>query len=86
MRLLAEELILNIVAPRYGACTLNLSFSEKLGHYELSVTYGGEKSDALEGIGDDLSAVMVRNSAQALRHEYYPDDGTDGKNVIRATL
>ena len=86
LRLLAEELILNIVAPQYGRCSLNLSFSETLGHYELSVAYcGEEKADknAVEETDDDLSATMVKNSAKTLRHEYYPDDG---KNVITATL
>ena len=87
LQLLAEELILNIVAPRYGKCSLNLNFSEKLGHYELSVTYGGERNDVMEEIGDDLSARMVRKSAHTLRHEYYPGGAdSDGRNVITATL
>ena len=87
LRLLAEELILNIVVPKYGACSLNLSFSEKLGHYELSVTYGGEKNDVMEEMKDDLSAMMVIRSARKLRHEYHPGDGVSGgKNVITTVL
>jgi polar amino acid transport system ATP-binding protein len=81
LRLLAEELVINIIAPRYGACSLNMSFSEKLGTYELSVSYAGEKSNALEGPEDELSARLVRNCAKELRHEYM-----DGQNTIRATI
>jgi polar amino acid transport system ATP-binding protein len=79
--LLAEELVINIVTPKYGACALSLRFSEKLGAYELSVSYGGERFDALENAEDDLSAMMVRNSAKILRHEY-----AEGKNTITASL
>lgn len=81
LQLLAEELVIHIVTPKYDACSLKLSFSEKLGTYEVSVSYGGENSDALETAGDELSAMMVRNSAKALRYEY-----ADGKNNITAAL
>ena len=81
LQLLAEELVINIITPQYGACSLNLSFSEKLGTFELSVSYTGQKADALESAEDDLSAMMVRNSAKEIRHTY-----TDGVNTITATL
>jgi len=81
LQLLAEELVINIITPQYGACSLNLNFSEKLGTYELSVSYAGEKSDALENAEDDLSAMMVKNSAKEIHHEY-----ADGVNTITATL
>ena len=87
LQLLAEELILNIVVPKYEACSLNLSFSEKLGHYELSVTYCGEKNDVMQDAEDELSVIMVKKSAHNLRHEYFPEDGdSGGRNVITATL
>ena len=81
LQLLAEELIVNIITPKYGACSLNLNFSEKLGTYDLAVSYGGEKSDALENAEDELSVMMVRNSAKTLRHEY-----NENKNTITALL
>ena len=81
LQLLAEELIINIVTPIYGSCFLNMSFSEKLGTYELCVSYMGEKSDALEETNDELAAKLVRNSAKTLRHDY-----ADGKNTITAGL
>lgn len=81
LQLLAEELIINIIVPQYGACSLNLSFSEKLGIYEIAVSYGSENQNALENAEDELSAAMVKSSASQLKHEYL-----DGKNIIKATL
>ena len=81
LRLLAEELIINIIIPIYGACSLNMNFSEKLGSYELSVSYKGEKSNAMENTKDELSAKIVRNSVKTLRHEY-----AGGRNTITAEL
>ena len=81
LQLLAEELVINIVTPIYSACVLNLSFSEKLGNYELSVSYNGDSSNALETTDDDLSAMMVQGNAKEIRHEY-----ADGKNTIIAIL
>ena len=79
--LLAEELVINIVTPKYGACSLSLNFSEKLGTYELSVSYRGEKSDALETAKDELSVTMARKSAKEIRHDY-----SEGRNTITAVL
>lgn len=81
LQLLAEELVINIVTPKYGACSLNLNFSEKLGTYELSVSYGGESSNALENADDDLPIMIVRGNAKEIRHEY-----AGGRNNIIASL
>jgi polar amino acid transport system ATP-binding protein len=81
LQLLAEELIVGIIAPRCGECSLNLSFSEKLGSYELSASYGGENFDAVEAVRDDLPATLIRKSAKSLRHEY-----AGGINTITAVL
>ena len=81
LQLLAEELVLNIVVPQYEKCSLNLSFSQKSGDCELSISYEGENNDAMDSAEDDLSAMMVRKSAKELRHEYL-----DGKNTITLTL
>lgn len=81
LQLLAEELILNIITPNYGACSLAVSFSGKLRAYELSVTYGGEKSNALAYTEDEIAASIVRESAKTLQHTY-----TDNKNCITATI
>jgi polar amino acid transport system ATP-binding protein len=81
LQLLAEELIVNIIAPHYGECSLKLSYSGKLGSYALSASYGGGNSNALDEAGGDLSAVLVKKSAKTLKHEYI-----DGVNIITATL
>ena len=81
LQLLAEELVINIIAPRFGECSLNLSFSDKLSTYELSVSYGGESNNALETAEDDLPAMMVRGNAKGICHNY-----TEGKNTIIASL
>jgi len=81
LRLLAEELVVNIITPKYGACLLCMRFSEKLGTYELSVSYNGENSDALNTAEDELSAMIVRHNAKELRHTY-----AEGKNTLTAAL
>ena len=81
LQLLAEELVINIVTPKYGACVLSLNFSEKLGTYELSVSYEGGDSNALETAEDDLSVMMVKGNAKEIRHEY-----SEGKNKIITIL
>ena len=82
LQALAEELVINIITPVYGECALNLSFSEKLGTYELSASYGGEQSNALEAAacgGEDLgiAAAIVKSNAGSLRYEY-----VGGRNLI----
>jgi len=81
LHLLTEELIVNIVVPQHGACSLCLDFSEKLDNYELTVSYGGESSNALDTAEDELSVMMVKKSAKQLCHKY-----EDGRNIIMATL
>jgi polar amino acid transport system ATP-binding protein len=81
LQLLAEELVINIVTPKYGACSLDITFSERLGSYELSVSYIGEKSDAIQTAENELSVKMVKNSAREIRHEYI-----GGRNIILAVL
>ncbi len=81
LQLIAEELVINIITPKYGACSLNLSFSDKLNTYALSVSYAGESANALDGSIDDLSATLVKSIAAEIRHEY-----SDGMNIITAAL
>ena len=81
LQLLAEELVINIVTPQYGACSLNLNYSEKLETYGIMVSYKGEKSNVLESAKDELSATMVRRSAKEIRFEY-----TDGLNIIKVLI
>lgn len=81
MRLLTEELVLNIVMPLSGACELDIRFSEKLETYELTVSYAGKPADALSITADDLSASIVKECAKLLHYEY-----DEGRNKITAQL
>jgi polar amino acid transport system ATP-binding protein len=81
LRLLTEETIINIVLPRFGACSLKLSISEKLNSYEAAVSYGGKAENALECAQDALSVMLVTKSANEIRHEY-----SDGVNTVRLTV
>jgi len=86
LQALAEELVINIIVPMYGTCSLKISFSEKLGTYELSVSYEGDNSNALQVKsynGHDLTfaIAIAKSNAKGLRHEY-----TDGMNLIRAEI
>jgi polar amino acid transport system ATP-binding protein len=77
IRLIAEELVLHIVAPQFGKCELTISFPESRDAYHLSLTYPGDDRDAIE-TGDDLSAALVRNSAASIARAY---DGQSGVNT-----
>jgi len=81
LRMLAEELVINIVTPNYGKCSLIVNFSEKLGAYELSVSYGGDNANALENTEDELSAKLVLNTAKEIKHKW-----EIGINTITAVL
>jgi len=81
LQLLTEEMVINIISPKYDSCSLSLSFSDKLGTYELSLSYEGENVNVLENADDDLSEMIVRKSAKEIHHEY-----KDGINTITAVL
>jgi polar amino acid transport system ATP-binding protein len=78
LRLIAEELVLNIVMPSFEECELMISFPESRDAYHLSLTYPGENKDATAA-GDDLPAILVRNSAKNIEHAY---DGEKGVNIL----
>jgi polar amino acid transport system ATP-binding protein len=78
LRLIAEELVLNIVMPLFGECELTISFPESRDSYHLSVTYPGENNDAT-ATEDDFPVILVRNSAKRTTHSY---DGETGVNVL----
>jgi polar amino acid transport system ATP-binding protein len=78
LRLLTEEAVINIVLPQYGACSLCVSLSEKLGAYEVAVSYRGEAKNALKSAEDALSVMLVTNSAGEIHHEY-----AEGANTLR---
>ena len=81
LQLISEKLVINIIVPKYDACILNINISEKLGTYEFSVSYDGEKSNVLDNPGDELAAKLVKNIPDILIYDYL-----DGKNIIHGSL
>ena len=81
LRLIAEELVINIVVPRFGVCDLSVSFSEQLCRYEVIVTYPGDSEDALVTATDDLARLMIHNTAGEIVHTF-----VNGVNTLRLTL
>ncbi|MDR1320811.1 MAG: amino acid ABC transporter ATP-binding protein [Gracilibacteraceae bacterium] len=80
LRLIAEELVLNVVAPQFGACELTVSFPESRDAYRVSVTYPGEDRDALE-TGDELSVALVRNTAKSIERSYDKDSDVNALKI-----
>jgi polar amino acid transport system ATP-binding protein len=80
LRIIAEELVLNIVAPQFGACELTVSFPESRDAYRVSVAYPGESGDALE-TGDALSVALVRSVAKSIERVYDKESGVNAFNI-----
>jgi polar amino acid transport system ATP-binding protein len=80
LSLVTEELVGDTVAPRYGNCKLTVSYSEKLGQYELCAAYRAANENAVEA-ADELSAMIIRKSAKEIMHTF-----ADGVNVLKITL
>ncbi|MDR1206713.1 MAG: amino acid ABC transporter ATP-binding protein [Peptococcaceae bacterium] len=76
LRLIAEELALNIVTPQFGECELRISFPESRDAYYVSVTYPGEDRDAIE-TGDNLSAALVKNAAKRIARVHDAEKGVN---------
>ncbi|MDR1087715.1 MAG: amino acid ABC transporter ATP-binding protein [Coriobacteriales bacterium] len=80
LSLVTEELVVATIVPLYGNCTLALSYSEKLGRYELCARYRGANANAVK-VADELSAMIIQNSAKEITHTY-----AAGENVLRIVL
>ena len=70
MKLLAEEMVVNIVIPIFKECSLNMSYSKKTESYLFSVSYQGEDINALEKAVDQISVKMVKKCATKIWHTY----------------
>lgn len=81
LRLIAEELVLNIIYPKFGACDLSVSFSEQLGRYEVIAKYPGNSENALTSAEDDLARTIILNTAGEVVHTF-----DDGVNTLRLNI
>jgi polar amino acid transport system ATP-binding protein len=80
LRMVAEELAVNIVSPGSERLELQIAYSEKLKTYTVSVSYPLEMN-LLEHSGDDISAMIIRKTAEDVSYAF---DGTN--SVIKAQL
>jgi polar amino acid transport system ATP-binding protein len=78
LRMLSEELTVNIVSPLSAHFELQIAYSEKLKTYTVIVSYPLEK-DLMDDASDDISAMIVRKTATAVEYEF---NGTN--SVIKA--
>jgi polar amino acid transport system ATP-binding protein len=80
LSLVTEELVGDTIVPKYKSCELAISYSEKLGQYELSVAYRGANENAVE-VADELSAIIIRKSSKEIIHTF-----ADGVDMVRLLL
>jgi polar amino acid transport system ATP-binding protein len=79
LRLIAEELAVNIVSPKSDKFSLNISFSEKLKTYAVSVSYSA-KSDFLTESDDVFATAIIRKTASDVSYNF------DGISTIKAEI
>lgn len=81
LRLIAEELVLNILYPGFGECDLHVSFSDQLSRYEVIARYPGQNENALAVSEDDLARTIIMNTAGEITHTF-----AEGVNTLKLTL
>jgi polar amino acid transport system ATP-binding protein len=79
IRLIAEELTVNIVSPNSDEFELNISYSDKLKTYSISVTYE-QNADLLEETDDMISASIIKKSCSKVSYSF------DGVSIIKAEI
>ncbi len=70
LQLLAEELTTKVVMPQNAKQTLNLSYSEKSGEFEISSSYKGENINAYDICSDEISLSIINNMSKEITHKY----------------
>jgi len=81
LQLIAEELMINLVMPKFRAAKLVLSVAQATGAAELTITYPGGSVNAVSDAEDELSATMVRNAAKSITHNH-----AAGTNTLTLTI
>jgi len=82
LQLIVEELMINLVMPRFGEAELNLRVAQDTGAAELTVTYPGPPINAIcDQPRDDLSAMMVTNAAASIKHYF-----SNGTNTLQLRI
>jgi polar amino acid transport system ATP-binding protein len=79
VRLITEELAVNIISPQVEQFSLEIAFSEKLKTYDISVSYADER-DLLETSDDLISTAIIKKSAKNVSHNF------NGVSTINVSL
>ena len=74
LRLLAEELIISIIAPEIGSGKLTIRYSEKRKIYQVIASYPGPERNLMETSGNDLAIQIINGAASSVRYEWHDDE------------
>jgi polar amino acid transport system ATP-binding protein len=80
LRLIAEELAVNVISPMSDRFRLNVAVSEKLGSFTVSISYPGERN-LLEETEDTLSKAIIKKTADSVDYTF-----DEGISTIRAEI
>ncbi|MDR0974950.1 MAG: amino acid ABC transporter ATP-binding protein [Ruminococcus sp.] len=69
LRLVAEELSVNIVSPAAPKFILNISYSDKLQSFTVEVSYD-ENRNLLDTADDDVAAAIIKKTAKSTKYSY----------------
>jgi len=84
LRLAVEELVQQILLPRFGAPQMHIliEHADKEKTTDVTVTYAGERFDPRE-TENDLSLLVLQSAAQEVRYHYDPADAEPNRVEIR---
>jgi len=81
VQVITNELVLKLILPENGYCSVKLEYSDRLETYELSVRYAGKKNNIFADSVDNASTTLVKSKAKVVHFEYI-----DGFNIIRVKI
>lgn len=84
LRLAVEELVQQILLPRFGSPRMHIliEHADKEKTTDVTVTYAGERFDPRE-TENDLSLLVLQSVAQEIRYHYDPADAEPNRVEIR---
>jgi len=78
---ITQELVLKLILPHIGYCSVKLEYTDRLGSFELSVRYSGKKDNLFAKYSNDTSASLIKSNAKVVHFEYI-----DGFNIIKVKI
>jgi len=81
IQIITAELVLKLVLPQTGYCSIKLEYTDRLGTFELSVRHSGKKDNLFARYPNDVSASLIKSNAKVVHYEYI-----DGFNIIKVKI